>query len=126
MNVPDCCMDRIDSHQHFWKYDPSRHIWMTDEMQILKKDYSPFDLEVLLGECGLQGSIAIQASQTESENEFLLELAESHSMIKGIVGWVDLQSATVSERLSYYSTREKIKGFRHVIHDEDDIDFMLR
>lgn len=119
-------MERIDSHQHFWNYDPARQDWMTDEMGILKKDYSPEYLFALLENCQLQGSIAVQASQTEAENAFLTVLAEKHSFIKGVVGWVDLQSASVSERLNYYSTKKIIKGFRHVIHDEPDMDFMLR
>lgn len=119
-------MERIDSHQHFWKYDPSRQDWMTGDMQILKKDYGFDELAVLLNQCGLHGSVAVQASQTEAENDFLLGLAEEHRAIKGIVGWVDLQSETVSERLSFYATTKKIKGFRHVIHDEEDTGFMLR
>lgn len=119
-------MERIDSHQHFWKYDPHRQNWMTDEMDVLKKDYGPRDLAVLLNQCGLQGCVAVQASQTEDENEFLIQLAEENSFIKGVVGWVDLQSNTVHERLSYYTTKSKIKGFRHVLHDESDVDFMLR
>ncbi len=119
-------MERTDSHQHFWNYDPVRQDWMTEEMGILKKDYLPEDLMPLLDECELQGSVAVQASQTEEENEFLLNLAENNSFIKGIVGWVDLRSELVTERLSYYSTKSKIKGFRHVIHDEPDVDFMLQ
>lgn len=119
-------MERIDSHQHFWKYDPKRQNWMTDEMDLLKKDYGPQDLFVLLEQCQLQGSVAVQASQTEDENDFLLNLAENNSFIKGIVGWVDLQSESLLDRLCYYNTKNKIKGFRHVIHDEPDIDFMLR
>jgi len=119
-------MERIDSHQHFWKYDPGRQNWMTDEMDLLKKDYGPLDLSVLLEQCQLQGSVAVQASQTEDENDFLLNLSENNSFIKGIVGWVDLQSESLLERLSYYNAKNKIKGFRHVIHDEPDIDFMLR
>lgn len=119
-------MERIDSHQHFWKYDPHRQNWMTDEMDVLKKDYGPRDLAVLLNQCGLQGCVAVQASQTEDENEFLMQLSEQHPFIKGIVGWVDLQSDLVRETLSFYSAKSKIKGFRHVLHDEPDVDFMLR
>ncbi|MEO6000469.1 MAG: amidohydrolase family protein [Chitinophagaceae bacterium] len=119
-------MEILDSHQHFWKYDPGRQSWMNNEMEVLKKDYGPEDLSLLLDECQIQGSIAIQASQTEEENEFLLDLADKYSFIKGVVGWVDLQSISVSEMLSYYHTKINMKGFRHVIHDEPDIDFMLR
>jgi len=31
-------MDRIDSHQHFWNYDPAKHVWMNDDMALLKRD----------------------------------------------------------------------------------------
>lgn len=119
-------MMRIDSHQHFWKYDPASHVWMTGEMNVLKKDMGPDELYPLLEVCGIQGSIAVQASQSEDENSFLLALSEKYPFIRGIVGWTDLQAEDVAERLSCYSTKEKIKGFRHVIHDEADIDFMLR
>ena len=116
----------IDAHQHFWHYDPAKHLWMSEKMGILKKDYLPTDLEPLLKNSGLGGCVAVQANQAEEENTFLLALAEKHDFIKGIVGWVDLQSPNVEERLAYYSQFSKIKGFRHVLHDESDINFMLR
>ena len=116
----------IDAHQHFWHYDPAKYLWMSEKMGILKKDYLPTDLEPLLKNSGLGGCVAVQANQAEEENTFLLALAEKHDFIKGIVGWVDLQSPNVEERLAYYSQFSKIKGFRHVLHDESDINFMLR
>jgi L-fuconolactonase len=119
-------MVRIDSHQHFWKYDPDRQTWMSADMGILKRDYSPQELAVLLDRCGLHGSVAVQASQAEAENDYLLDLAQANPCIRGIVGWVDLQSGCVAERLAYYKSKTAIKGFRHVIHDEPDVDFMLR
>lgn len=67
-------MERIDSHQNFWNYDPGRQNWKIDEMEILKKDYSPEHLTPLLKDCNLQGSIAVQASQTGDENGFLVQL----------------------------------------------------
>jgi L-fuconolactonase len=115
----------IDAHQHFWHYAPTKHSWMSDSMSILKNDYLPPDLVPLLGNCGLNGCIAIQANQAEEENTFLLNLAEKHDSIKGIVGWVDLQSDNIEARLAYYQKFSLIKGFRHVIHDEANIDFML-
>ncbi len=119
-------MERIDSHQHFWNYNPSKHVWINDSMAVLKKDFFPEDLEPLLKSCNFNGCIAVQASESEEENEFLLGLSHQSSIIKGIVGWIDLQSGNLSERLSYYKKFKKIKGFRHVIQDEPDIDFMLR
>ena len=117
---------RIDSHQHFWQYDSAKHIWMNEQMGVLKIDYLPSDLELLLKNCDLDGCVAVQANQAEVENEFLLDLANQYDFIKGIVGWVDLQANDVVERLSFYKQFAKVKGFRHVIHDEPDIDFMHR
>ena len=119
-------IERIDSHQHFWNYHPSQQVWIKDDMPELKKDFSPQDLEIELKKFNFNGCIAVQANQAEEENEYLLELAINSFFIKGIVGWVDLESSIINERLTYYKQFEKIKGFRHVIHDEPDIDFMLR
>jgi L-fuconolactonase len=119
-------VERIDSHQHFWNYDRSRHMWMSEEMEVLKKDFAPKDLGPLLKQCNLDGCVAIQASQSEAENDFLLKTAAASSIVRGIVGWVNLRSGNVIERLSFYKQFEKIKGFRHVIQDEPDLNFMLQ
>jgi L-fuconolactonase len=118
--------NRIDSHQHFWHYDPAKHIWMDDRMKSIKRDFLPADLLPQLQKCGLDGCVAVQANQSEVENDFLLKLANENEFIKGIVGWVDLQADNITDRLSFYKQFTKIKGFRHVIHDEPDIDFMHR
>ncbi len=119
-------MIAIDSHQHFWNYSPQRQTWMTDEMTLLKRDFLPSDLLPMLKKCSIQGCIAVQASQTEEENTFLLTLANQNDFIKGVVGWVDLQLDQVEQRLARYSKSKKMRGFRHIIHDEADVDFMLR
>jgi L-fuconolactonase len=118
-------MQRIDAHQHFWFYDPAKHTWMDDRMEIIKKDFLPNDLLPHLYSCSMDGCVAVQANQAEVENEFLLDLATKNEFIKGIVGWVDLRAHDVTERLEFYQQFPKIKGFRHVIHDEPYLDFML-
>ena len=116
----------IDSHQHFWKYDPVRHDWINDEMSILKKDFLPADLGQVYKIAGVDGCVAVQADQSEAETDFLLELAEQHEFILGVVGWVDLRSPDLAERLLHYSDYPKLKGFRHVVQSEPDPNFMLR
>lgn len=117
---------RIDSHQHFWNYDLKKHVWMNDDMKILKTDYLPHNLEPLLKQHNLDGCVAVQANQAEIENDFLLSLSNQNDFIKGVVGWIDLQADNVAERLEYYQNFSKMKGFRHIIQDEQDINFMLR
>ena len=35
----------IDSHQHFWNYDPIRDIWIDNSMAVLKRNFLPKDLK---------------------------------------------------------------------------------
>jgi len=116
---------RLDSHQHFWQYNPDEHVWMNDKMEILKHDYLPKDLEPLLKESGFDGTIAVQARQLVTETEWLLELAGRNEIIKGVVGWVDLCSDKINEQLDKYSKDTNLKGVRHVVQDEPDDNFML-
>lgn len=117
---------KIDSHQHFWKYNPVEYAWISEEMDILKKDYLPSDLSPELSKINFDGCIAVQARQTLEETEWLLKLASENDFIKGVVGWVDLRSKEVENQLKHFTQSEKLVGVRHVIHDEPDIDFMLR
>lgn len=117
---------RIDAHQHFWNYQPVRDAWITEEMAILRRDYRPEDLRAELCANGFDGSIAVQASQSEEETRFLLDLAARHPFIVGVVGWVDLAAPDSEERLASFRSFEKLRGFRHIVQSEPDDDFMLR
>lgn len=117
---------RLDAHQHFWLYDPARDTWITDEMAVLKRDFLPDELRVELEANRVDGSIAVQAAQSEEETRFLLDLASRYPFIKGVIGWVDLCAEDISERLARFSREEKLCGFRHIVQAEPDDRFMLR
>lgn len=109
---------RIDSHQHFWKFDPIRDSWITDEMNVIQRDFFPSDLAPILKENKIDGCVAVQADQSENETQFLIDLASTHDFIKGVVGWVDLRSEQLDQRLQYFSDFKKLKGFRHIAQGE--------
>ena len=117
---------QIDSHQHFWRYDPVRDGWITEEMAVLKRDFMPDELIQRMREAGVDRAIAVQADQSEKETEFLLDLAERNSAIAGVVGWVNLRDPRIDERLSYFSRFPKLRGFRHIVQAEADDRFLLR
>lgn len=108
----------IDSHQHFWKYNPVTHQWISEEMKLIRKDFLPDQLAPILNQNNIDACVAVQADQTEEENHFLLSLAKQHDIIKGIVGWVDFRAENVDERLQYFQQFSKLKGFRHVVQGE--------
>ena len=115
----------IDSHQHFWNYDPAKDSWITDEMGVLRNNFTPHDLKPILDSNKIEGCVVVQADQSESENDFLLKLAEENDFIKGVVGWVDLRAEDIQGRLAYYASFKKLKGFRHIVQGEPDDHFLL-
>lgn len=117
---------RIDSHQHFWKYDPVKDSWIGEGMEVIMNDFSPQDVLPMLQRNNFDGCIAVQADQSEVETAYLLDLADKNPFIKGVVGWVDLRADNIAERLAHFSQFPKLKGFRHIVQAEPDIDFLLR
>ena len=116
----------IDSHQHFWKYSPQKHSWINDEMTVIRKDFTPDDLKLVFDQNGIDGCVAVQADQSLEETNYLINLADHYNFIKGIVGWVDFRAPNLTDTLSHYSHYKKVKGFRHVVQDEKDHNFLLR
>ena len=117
-------MTCIDAHVHFWKYNRERDAWM-DDMKVLQKDYVPQTLDPTLRRNDVDGCVAVQADQSETETRFLCELTKTHSFIKGVVGWVDLRADNVEERLQHLSEYTAIKGYRHIVQGEPN-DFLLQ
>ncbi len=119
-------MIKIDSHHHFWKYNPTEYGWIDESMEILRRDYLPSDLQTELVRADFGGSVAVQARQSMEESRWLLDLSDRFDFIKGVVGWVDLRSGdNLKYQLDELCRSKKFVGVRHVVHDEPDDLFML-
>lgn len=116
---------KIDSHHHFWKYDPVTYSWMNDSMGILKRDYQPEDLKEVIDSAKIDGVISVQADQSMRETEGLLKHASECSFIRGVVGWFPLAEPELDGLLESYATNPLLKGVRHVVQDEADDQFIL-
>jgi L-fuconolactonase len=117
---------KLDAHQHFWNYNTRDYGWIGEEMSVIRRSFLPEDLQPILTDSGISGCIAVQARQSLEETEWLLELADKHEFIKGVVGWVDLCSEEAASQLAGYAANPWLKGVRHVIQDEPDVKFVLR
>jgi len=111
-------MKIIDTHQHFWNYDPKTHDWINEDMKVIRKDFLPADLAPILKENNVDGCIAVQADQTDAETQILIREANQNSFIKGVVGWVDLNSTEIEAALASYTDTKVLKGFRHILQAE--------
>jgi L-fuconolactonase len=117
---------KIDTHQHFWKYNDRDYVWMTGGMSKLRRNHLPTDLSLLLDRSGIKATVAVQARQSLEESTWLLQLADEFPFIRAVVGWVDLCSDRIVEQLEEFARYPKFRGVRHVVHDEPDDNFMLR
>lgn len=108
----------IDTHVHFWNFDPVRDAWIDETMEVIRKDFTPKDVIEAASGTRVQGFIAVQADQSEVETNYLLSLAESHAEIKGVVGWLDLCHPNLPHQLEKYSKEPLIKGLRHIVQAE--------
>ena len=116
---------RIDAHQHFWHYEPQKQSWIDDDMSVIRMDFLPADLLPGLKRNGIEGTVAVQADETDIETNFLTGLSKDFSFIKAVVGWTDLRAEDINERLEYYTSFPVIKGFRHVLQAQEP-SFMLQ
>ena len=117
-------MYKLDAHQHFWKFEPSEYGWIDKSMGTLRRDFLPPDLKPVIDSVGVNGTVAVQARQTSEETRWLLSLAEQYPFIRGVVGWVPLLRANVGEILADLSVNIRLRGVRHVLHDEADPFYM--
>ncbi len=106
---------KIDAHQHFWTFDPNRDRWITAEMETIRRDFLPDQLSAELKAQNIAGCVAVQATESIVETEYLLELAAKFSFIKGVVGWVDLAGKDLGEELERFQHNHHLVGFRKIL-----------
>jgi len=100
---------------------------MKSDNEVLYRNYLPAQLEPVLTENGVSGTVLVQASNSMAESRWLLALAEENSFIAGVVGWVDLMNTVELEsQLQKLTANKKFKGVRHLVESEPADDWLLR
>jgi L-fucono-1,5-lactonase len=117
---------KIDSHQHFWRYDADQYAWIDDSMRSLRRDFLPADAAREMSRLGFDAGVAVQARQTLEETRWLLSLADAHATIAGVVGWVDLQADDARAQIESFASHPKLVGIRHIVQSEPDDRFLMR
>lgn len=111
---------RIDAHHHLWRYSPAEYGWIDDSMAELRRDFLVEDLEREVVEANVDGTVAVQARQTEEETRWLLSLAYQTAKILGVVGWADIAAEDFAGRAEQLAEQSRLVGLRHVVQAEPD------
>ncbi len=115
----------IDSHHHFWKYDPVEYDWIDEKMKKIRKDFLPGNLEEEIHKSGVNGVVTVQARQCIEETKWLLKMASENDYIKGVVGWLPIANDDFKCHLEQFASHEKLVAIRHVIQGESNENFIL-
>lgn len=117
---------RIDSHQHFWHLPRGDYTWLTEELGVLYRDYQPQELADYLLAAGIDKTVLVQAAATVAESEYLLSLADRHTFIAGVVGWIDMEAPDALAQMDHLAAHPRLLGIRPMIQDIADTRWMLR
>jgi L-fuconolactonase len=120
---------RVDAHHHVWRLARSDYGWLqpVEALAPIYRDFDLNELRPLLGAAGIGATVLVQAAPTVAETRFLLEVAHaSAGLVQGVVGWVDLDAADVSDTLSVLASDPLLKSIRPMLQDLADPEWILR
>ncbi|MFF0339368.1 amidohydrolase family protein [Kribbella sp. NPDC004875] len=121
---------RVDAHHHVWDLSVREQSWMVGpELDPIRRDFAIADLAPLAAAADVTSTVVVQTVGLVAETVEFLELAASNDLVAGVVGWVDLTASDVQQSLSGLMARPDgsyLKAIRHQVHDEPDVDWLLR
>jgi L-fuconolactonase len=117
----------VDAHHHFWNPARIPQPWMTDEHAAIARTFEPPDLEPLLVECGVGRTVLVQSAASDEDTDYMFEVACLVESVGAIVAWCRLDDPLAARhRLDELQARPKLRGIRHLIHQESDPHWILR
>jgi L-fuconolactonase len=108
----------IDAHHHLWQYSPEEYGWIDESMTELRRDFLATDLERELKAANVDGSVLVQARQTNEETSWLLSCARETSVIRGVVAWADIARDGFQSDVEQLAQQPRLVGLRHVVQAE--------
>jgi L-fuconolactonase len=117
----------VDAHHHFWNPARIPQPWMTGEHAAIDRAFEPADLEPLLRACGITRTVLVQSAASDDDTDYMFELASGLPWVGGIVAWCPLDDpGRMGARLAELQARPKLRGIRHLIHQEPDPHWIVR
>ena len=111
--------EKIDAHHHLWSYTPDEFGWIDGAMQPLRRDFLLADLKAQARLAQVEATVVVQARQSVDETRWLLELASTCDLIRGVVGWLPIASSSFPALLDEFAEQPGLKGLRHVVQAEE-------
>ena len=123
-------MSRVDAHHHVWDLTVREQTWMVGpELDPIRRNFSIDDLAPPAAAADVTSTVLVQTIGLVDETVEFLETAAGNDLVAGVVGWVDLTADDVADVVAGLLARPDgsyLKAIRHQVHDEPDVDWLLR
>ncbi|WCN83321.1 amidohydrolase family protein [Micromonospora sp. LH3U1] len=120
----------VDAHHHLWVRARHPQPWIDPvTMAAIDADFEPADLAPLARAAGVSATVVVQSIASEAETVDLLTMAAEDTLVRGVVGWVDLTAADVANRIRRLRAArggERLVGIRHLVQGETDPAYLDR
>ncbi len=101
----------VDTHQHYWEKRRFDYGWIADGSS-LDRDFMPGEVLTDMHEAGVDATVLVEAASNIDEIAWLLQIAERHEHIAGVVGWIDLTAPNAAATLDTAQESIFFKGVR--------------
>jgi len=111
--APTAAVPLLDTHTHF--YDPGRPEgvpWPPKANALLYRPVLPDEFARLTRPLGVAGTVVVEASTREEDNQWVLDLAVPGSPILGVVGHLKPGRPGFADHLARYARQRLFRGIR--------------
>lgn len=116
---------RVDAHLHLWDLSRGDYDWLGPQHGALFRSFGPEEARAELEAAGVDSAVLVQAADSLRDTEYLLDVAAHNEWVAGVVGWIPLDDPAAAERaLATFAADPKLRGIRHLVHDDPRIGFL--
>jgi L-fuconolactonase len=107
----------LDSHLHIWDPGRAEYAWLGPEIAAVNRSIGFPEIAPTLAELGVDGVVLVQAADNAEDTALMLEAAEAHDEIVGVVAWAPLDDPRALEgRLEELTAMPVVRGVRNLFH----------
>jgi L-fuconolactonase len=121
----------VDAHHHLWDLRQHPQPWIDPAADAaINRSFVVEDLEAAIRSVDVIGTVAVQSVNDADETTHLLErAAAANGLVAGVVGWADLTSSDLDDRIAEWRARPdggRLVGLRHLAQSEPDPQWLMR